>query len=92
MRSSVLGRPTATVVVMPTMVLMRWRSHRELAAVDVGVLGQHLATHLDRVEVALARDDELVLAGELAVAEDDLLDLRGKDIHAADDQHVVERP
>ena len=76
---------------MPISVLMRCCS---AAAICVAVrrracAGQHLAAHLDRVEIALARDDELVLARELAVREDDLLDLRREHVDAADDQHVV---
>jgi hypothetical protein len=62
---------------------------RDLVAVRLRVLRQHLAAHLDRVEVALARDDELVLARELAVREDDLLDLGREQVDAADDEHVV---
>src|SRR5664279_1968901 len=58
-------------------------------AVGAGVLRQHFAADLDRIEVAVARDDGLVLPRELAVTEDDLLDLGREQVDAADDQHVV---
>src|ERR1035441_4954946 len=63
----------------------------ELAAVDAGMRRQHLAAHLDGIEIGFARDDELVLPRELPVGEDDLLDLRREQVDAADDEHVVDR-
>ena len=89
-RSIVSGGATSTAQLMPTSVLMRCaQPGGDLLAVGAGVRRQHLAAHLDRVEAALARDDELVLPRQLAVAEDDLLDLRREQVDAADDQHVV---
>src|SRR5690349_10367671 len=61
----------------------------DLVAIRLRVLRQHLAAHFDCVEIAFARDDELVLPRELAVGEDDLLDLRREEVDAANDQHVV---
>jgi hypothetical protein len=44
---------------MPISVLIRWQCRGDLVG-HPDVLRQHLAAHLDRVEVAFARDDELV--------------------------------
>ena len=52
-RSIVSGGPTRTVVLMPIIVLMRWRSHAaERVAVRRRRARAALAAHLDRVEVA----------------------------------------
>ena len=85
------GGPTVTAVVMPISVLMRWRSAAATttSASAPACAGQQLASHLDAVEVAFARDDELVLPRELAVLEHQLLDLGREQVDAADDQHVV---
>src|SRR5690349_2894261 len=61
----------------------------DLLPVRGGVRRQHLAAHLDGIEVALTRHHQLVLARELPVPEDDLLDLRREQVDATDDEHVV---
>src|SRR5450755_2076526 len=63
-----------------------------LVAVCARMGRQHLAAHFDLVKVSLARDHELVLAGQPAVTEHDFLDLGRKEVDAADDQHVVAAP
>ena len=54
-----------------------------------GQLALEFAAHFQVVEVAVAGDDDLVVAGQALVAQDLLLDLGREDVHAADDQHVV---
>ena len=48
-----------------------------------------LAAHLDRVEVAVAADDDLVLADSAAMAGGSAPRSGREDVDAADDQHVV---
>ena len=75
---------------MPISVLMRCCSAPATAARSAGLVARRqLAQHLHLVERALARDHQLVLPRQLAVLEHQLLDLRGEDVDAADDQHVV---
>ena len=56
-------------------------------------VGEHRAVeldlHFDVVEVVLAGEDELIVRGNALHFEEQAFDLRGEDVHAADDQHVV---
>src|SRR5574343_15188 len=54
-----------------------------------GQLALEFATHFQVVEVTIAGNDDLVIAGQALVAQDLLLDLGREDVDAADDQHVV---
>ena len=54
-----------------------------------GEIDTQLGDHFELVEVAVARDHQLVLRRQLRHLQNQLFDLGGEDVHAADDQHVV---
>jgi hypothetical protein len=79
-RSMRVGRPTSTVVLTPISVLMRCCSFTPIGLMSAEVAlaaGQQFARTCSSSSAPFARDDELVLARQLAVLQHDLLDLGG---------------
>ena len=75
--------------VTPISDLMWWVTSVGLALAVAGEIGRELDLDGHRIERAFARQHDLVVRRDAREADQHRLDLRGIDVDAADDQHVV---